>query len=394
MTKATKSIKSVNMIISLRQKKLSNGRLSLFLEYNKGNYKDAEGKTKRNRDFEYLKLYILEEPKTPKEKQQNKETMQLAENILAIRQADYVRGKFDLQDDKKQEALFLDYYNEKKNEFPETEKNHAVWSSAQVHLEAYCPKNLNFAQVDESFVRGFKSYLDNKARTKSDTPLAQNTKYAYYNKFKACINSAFNDGYITSNPIRKVKGFAMEDSQREYLLHEELQALANTECKYPILKQAFLFSCLTGLRWSDIQKLTWSEIRDEKDSDGKSYSRVTFRQEKTDGLEYLYIPDQARAMLGERREPSNRVFYRLKYSSTNNSELVNWCSRAGITKHITFHCARHTCAVLMLENDADLYTVSKFLGHKELKTTQIYAKIIDRKMREASNVIPMLDIRL
>ena len=167
------------MIISRRQKKISNGRLSLFLEYNKGNYVDADGKTKRNRDFEYLKLYILEEPKTSKEKQQNKETMQLAENILAIRQADFVRGKFDLQDNKKQEALFLDYYREKKNEFPEGSNNHGVWSSAQVHIEAYCPKNLNFAQVDENFVRGFKNYLDTKARTKSNTPTRS--------KFKICI---------------------------------------------------------------------------------------------------------------------------------------------------------------------------------------------------------------
>ena len=74
--------------------------------------------------------------------------------------------------------------------------------------------------------------------------------------------------------------FCIEDSQREYLLHEELQSLASTECKYPILKKAFIFSCLTGLRWSDIQKLTWSEIRDEQDNEGKAYSRVTFRQEK------------------------------------------------------------------------------------------------------------------
>lgn len=382
------------MIISLRQKKISNGRLSLFLEYNKGNYKDAYGKAKRNRDFEYLKLYIFEEPKTPKEKQQNRETMQLAENILAIRQADFVRGKFDLQDTKKQESIFLDYYNEKKNEFPEGSQNHAVWCSAQSHLEEYCPPNLNFAQVDENFVKGFKNYLNTKARTKSDTPLAQNTKYSYYNKFKACINSAFNDGYISVNPIRKVKGFVMEDSQREYLLYDELKSLAQTECKYPILKKAFIFSCLCGLRWSDVQKLTWQEVRDETDSEGKSYTRITFRQEKTDGLEYLYISDQARSLLGERREPSDRVFYRLKYSSTNNAELVNWCSRAGITKHITYHCSRHTCAVLMLENGADLYTVSKFLGHKELRTTQIYAKIIDRKMREASNVIPVLNIEL
>lgn len=118
--------------------------------------------------------------------------------------------------------------------------------------------------------------------------------------------------------------------------------MVNTECKYPILKSAFIFSCLIGLRWSDINKLRWREIRDETDKDGKPYSRIIFRQEKTDGQEYLYISDQARSLLGERKNESDKVFHRLKYGATFNSEIINWCNRAGITKHITFHSGRHT----------------------------------------------------
>jgi integrase len=108
----------------------------------------------------------------------------------------------------------------------------------------------------------------------------------------------------------------------------------------------------------------------------------------------LYISKQARGLLGKRAEPKDRVFKGLKYSVTYNTEIVRWCNRAGIQKHITFHSARHTNAVLLLENGADIYTVSKRLGHRELKTTEIYAKIVDKNMKAAAEIIPELKLEL
>jgi site-specific recombinase XerD len=131
--------------------------------------------------------------------------------------------------------------------------------------------------------------------------------------------------------------------------------------------------------------LKWSEVRDEDTG-----ARIIFRQKKTDGMEYLYISEQARQLLGKRANQKDRVFIGLKYGAHFNAEILRWCMRAGITKHITFHSARHTNAVLLLENGADIYTVSKRLGHREIRTTQIYAKIIDEKMKQASNLIPEL----
>lgn len=381
------------MKITLKKKKLTTGKLSLYIEYYKGKIIDAEGKSKHNRDFEYLKLYLHEDPKSAKEKQENKDTQKLAEDILAIRQAEYLQGRYNLRDhNKAKKELFLDYYERKKQERYESEQNYDNWHAAQKHLLKYCPKSLTVEEVSPDFIRGFKKYLDTEATTTAGIGLSQNSKYTYYNKFKACINAAFDEGYFSSNPLRGIKGFEMGESQREYLTFNELQSLYRAECKYPMLKTAFLFSCLTGLRWSDVNKLIWGEIREETDNEGKPYCKIIFRQEKTDGLEYLYISDQARSLLGERKNESDRVFRGLKYSSTNNAEIVNWSNRAGITKHITFHCSRHTCAVLMLENGADLYTVSKFLGHRELRTTQIYAKIVDSKMKEAANIIPELTL--
>ncbi|GFD77087.1 hypothetical protein KUL113_65070 [Tenacibaculum sp. KUL113] len=187
----------------------------------------------------------------------------------------------------------------------------------------------------------------------------------------------------------------MGETHREYLTIDEVQALSKTPIKQEILKTAFLFSCLTSVRWSDINKMKWREVRDEGiDKDGKSIHRIVFSQKKTKGAEYLYISSQARALLGERKRPEDRVFVNLHYSAQMNINLIKWCMSAGITKHITFHSARHTNAVLLLENGADIYTVSKRLGHKEIRTTEIYAKIIYKKMKEAANLIPKLNIDL
>jgi len=373
------------MKISLRKKKLVAGRTSLYLEYYMGCSIDHNGKKKHNRSFEYLQLYLHGEPNTATEKRENKEALQLAQNILTLKNAELIKGKFSIEDNNKGKILFLDFYNKLKEDRYESKNNYDNWEAALKHLERFCSPHLSLKDVDENFVKGFKKYLHIEAKTVGGTPLSQNTKYTYFNKFRATLREAFNKGYLKNNVIKSVKGFNQAESKREYLTYSELQALSGSECKYPVLKKAFIFSCLTGLRWSDINKMMWSEVRDEDDN-----FRIIFRQLKTDGLEYLYISDQARSLLGKRESQNDRVFTGLKYGAHFNAEILRWCMRAGITKHITFHSGRHTNAVLLLENGADIYTVSKRLGHKELRTTEIYAKIIDKKMKEAANSIPVL----
>lgn len=120
--------------------------------------------------------------------------------------------------------------------------------------------------------------------------------------------------------------------------------------------------------------------------------RYTFHQQKTKGLQYLDISDQAAIYLGEPGDPNQRVFTGLKYSSYMNAVILEWMMKAGITKHITFHCARHSFSVLQMTLGTEIFTLSKLLGHSQLKTTLIYAKIIDEKKREAVNKIPDINI--
>ena len=168
---------------------------------------------------------------------------------------------------------------------------------------------------------------------------------------------------------------------------EELNKLVKTECANPLLKNAALFSALTGLRFSDIEKLVWGEI---EFVEGQGYF-IHFKQQKTKGVEVLPIAEQAFSLLGERQKATDNVFAGLQYSAYQNKHLLKWISKAGITKDITFHCFRHTYATLQLSKGTDIYTVSKMLGHRELKTTQIYAKIIDQTKRDAANKI-VLDL--
>ena len=376
------------MKITLKKKKLKNDKYSLYLEYYKGSQLDKDGKRIHIRDFEYLKLYLHQNPLTAAEKKENKETELLAEQILSIRKAEFFQGKFDIKNTSKSKRRFLDFFIEKTEEKSDSPKNYGNWTATFLHLKRCINPNLLFEEIDEEFVKMVRNYFDKEAKTKSNLPLSLNSKYSYLNKFKACLRAAFDEGYLSINYASKIKSFEQAESQREYLTYQELQALASTNCKYQVLKNAFIFSCLTGLRWSDINTLTWSEVRDEDNG----VSRVNFRQEKTDGVEYLYISNQARALLGERQHPSERVFKGLKYGAVYNNEIVRWCNRAGISKHITFHSARHTNAVLLLENGADIYTVSKRLGHREIRTTTIYAKIVDQKMKEAAYIIPEIKL--
>ena len=377
----------------LRKKKLKTGKLSLYIEYYNGILTLANGKIKHLRDYEYLQLYLMQVPKTVDERKKNKEQLELAEQILAIRQAEIYQGKFKIQSNHIGKTTFLGFYEQKKEERYQTKGNYDNWDAAQKHLEKYCPAHITFNDIDVDFIKGYKKYLDTVAVTQSRKKLSQNTKHTYFNKFKACLNAAFDEGYLKENLMKKVKGFSMGESTREYLTSDELQKLSQTDCAIPLLKRAFLFSTLSGIRWSDINKLKWSEVREEGSDDaGNEIFRIVFQQKKTDGVEYLYISEQARELLGERKDPKERVFKGLRYSAHMNLQLLRWCMLAGITKHITFHSARHTNAVLLLENGADIYTVSKRLGHKEIRTTEIYTKIIDKKMKEAANLIPKLEL--
>ena len=362
------------MKVTLR-KRNQGGKTSLYLDY----YHKGKRKT------EYLKLYLEPNPKTKDERDVNKKTLQLAETIRAQRQIEIQNGVYGFRDNEKLKASFINYIQLLTDKRKDSTGNYGNWDSMLKHLKSYIPMDITFAEVDRKFVQGFKEYLDKDAKTKSNQNLSQNSKYSYFNKLRAALKQAVKDGIIPTNLSEGVEAFKQGEPQREFLTLEELQAAVQAECEIPQMKTAFIFSCLTGLRWSDINKLLWSEVQH---SNEMGYY-IRFRQKKTKGAETLPISEQAFGLLGERQDKDERVFKGLKYSAWHNLKLQQWMMRAGISKTITFHCARHTYATLQLSAGTDIYTVSKLLGHRELKTTQIYAKVIDQQKKEAANRIKL-----
>lgn len=357
--------------VRLRQRRTPSGLVSLYLDiYTNG-----------RRQYEYLRLYLVTE-KTRADKEKNRETLGLAEAIRAKRVVEIRNGQYGFRSRQSEGVLFFPYC--RKLQEKAEGGNRSVWASFLKHLAAY-EKNgdITFADITTEWVKGFKEYLgSNKAGRNGQ--LAQNSRLLYFSKLKACLNRAVADGMIDVSPAQRVGNFTKEDSERVYLTIEEVRTLAQTECKYPRLKDAFLFSCLTGLRWSDVTRITWGDVHRQGD-----FTRIVFRQKKTRGQEYLDITPQAAELMGERGGAAERVFKDApRYSTYTNSELQTWVLRAGIDKKITFHCARHTFATMMLDLGTDIYTVSKLLGHREISTTQIYAKVMDKNKQRAVAGIP------
>lgn len=368
---------------------MASGRQSLFLDiYING-----------VRSYEFLKLYLIPE-RTKEDKEKNRHTLALAEAIRSKRVVELQNNRFGFEKAFQQDVIFLDYFRQMCSDRlgpQESRGNWGNWYSCLQHLEIFMTnKKMTFREVTPDWIEGFKNYLDKKAvcqnrRTKEGElterePLSQNSKVSYFNKLRACLNHAFTKHIIPVNPMDGIPGFPQEEVEREYLTIEEVKLLSATECRYRYLKEAFLFSCLTGLRKSDIMRLRWKNVVQQGD-----FTRVIFRQKKTKSQEYLDITPQAVKYMGERGPAEELVFKNFRYSSIMNTELRMWALRAGVTKDISFHCARHTFAVLMLDLGADIYTVQKLLGHKEIQTTQIYAKIMDKKKQEAVSRIPQIE---
>ena len=370
--------------IRLRQRKTSTGLASLYLDiYLNG-----------NRQYEYLKLYLVPE-KTAADRQKNRDTLLLAESIKAKRLVELRNNQFGFDKQFSLNTRFFDYYRamcEKRHGATESRGNWGNWFSCLHHLLIYEKnQNITFKDITPQWVQGFKDYLENEAvawshdyrKRLKDKPLKRNSKLSYFNKLRACLNQAFEERIIPTNPIRTVENFKMEEGTRMYLTIDEVKRLAQTPCDYPKIKAAFLFSCLTGLRRSDVLKLTWGEVHTQG-----SFTRIIFKQKKTNGQEYLDIADEAAQLMGGRGKPDDHVFTDIHSPTCTNTTLRLWCARAGISKDITFHCGRHTFATMMLDLGTDIYTVSKLLGHKELSTTQIYAKVLDKSKQAAVQRIP------
>lgn len=326
--------------------------------------------------------------------EKDKETMLYADGIRKLRQREYDNADLysdtesvQVEQKERSQQNFVEYFNAtaKKRHAQSSDSIRVNWKRAYELIKLFAGDILPFSKIDNRFAEDFKLYLLSApcGGNKSGT-ISRNTAVTYFSIFKAALKQAFIDGYLTTDLSAKIKGIPEQESRREYLTVEELNTLAGTPCERDVLKRAALFSALTGLRHCDIQKLRWKEI-----SMNGNQAQLHFTQQKTKGVEYMPISQQALELSGEPREPEQLVFEDLPDPAWISKPLKRWIEAAGITKRITFHCFRHTYATLQLSSGTDIYTVSKMLGHTNVKTTQIYAKVVDEKKSKAAQAIQL-----
>ena len=382
--------------VRIRFKQLSNGNQSIYLEYYTGDVIRKENYVGGKRKYEFLKLYLIPE-RTREDKAKNEATLALAKAIQSRRIVEVQNDAHGFQNTNKSRVNLLDYLeNIGKQSAEQGSRNYArtVLNTVRA-LRLFRGDYIAFRDVDKEFLSEFTDYLRQMPKAskygvlKAGGRLSNNSVVSYYGTLRTAINRAYKEGIITVNPTKEfdfASKVRQEPSRREYLTLDELKTLINTECRHEIVKRAFLFSCLCGLRVSDIRKLRWCDLQR---SGGRV--RIEITMQKTKEPLYLPISDEALKWLPERGEANGSDFiFPLTHEGTVNDTLQHWAKVAGITKHISFHVSRHTHATMMLTLGADLYTVSKLLGHKNIATTQIYAKIVDKKKEEAIGLIPNL----
>ncbi|KAF2328033.1 site-specific integrase [Flavobacterium ginsenosidimutans] len=373
-------------IITLRKKAISGGRLSLYLDYYPP-YWDSKTNSFSRREF--LKLYLYQKPANQYEKAANAENLHTAELIRARKQNEINKSEIYSAFEKEQLAIqevgresFLEYY--KKLGAKKVGNNLSIWTCAITHFEAFLKgKDLAFNEVTVSLIEDFRDYLlKAKSLRKNKKQLSRNTALSYYNKIKTTLKAAYREDKLKTDINAKIGSIKEMESQRNFMTLEETRTLFATPCPNLTVRKISMFSVLTGVRYSDIAKLTWSELH-YIENDGHY---IIFRQKKTEGAVSIPISDEAFELLGKRKGENEKVFKGLNKWDVDRA-LPVWVALSGISKHITFHCFRHTYATLQLTAGTDIFTISKMLGHKSVKTTQIYAKVIDQKKRDAANRI-------
>lgn len=332
--------------------------------------------------------------------QKDQEACIFADNVRKIRQREYDNAALytdteaeQAEQNERSQCNFIEYFQKTAVQRHKRSSQSIIvnWNRVCELLKLFAEGNsILLSQINLKLIEDFRQFLitapcgGNKKGT-----VSQNTAATYFSIFKAALKQAFVDGYLTIDLSAKVKGIQEQESRREHLTVEELNTLAATDCDRPILKRAALFSALTGLRHCDIQKLRWSEVQ----KDDENY-RLNFTQQKTKGVEYMPISEQAYSLCGEPQAPEKLVFEDLPDPSWISKPLERWIKSAGITRRITFHCFRHTYATLQLAGGTDIYTVSKMLGHTNVRTTQVYAKVVDEKKEKATDVIKIDNLKI
>ncbi|MBW4969043.1 site-specific integrase [Croceibacter atlanticus] len=256
------------------------------------------------------------------------------------------------------------------------------YRTCKKHVAAYVKKkykknDIPVQDVDHQFITGLEYYL------KTTRKCAHNSAIKYITNFKKIIRIAHANDWIDKDPFLHWKG-KLKIVEREFLTEEEIQKIIKLDLKMERLDQVrdiFIFCCFTGLAYADVKKLNRVDI--SKGADGEEW--VKTKRSKTDTRSNIPILPIAKVIIEKYKDNELLIEKDLVLPVLSNQKMNAYIKEiatlAGITKNLTFHLARHTFATTVtLTNGVPIESVSKMLGHTNLKTTQHYAKILDMKV--------------
>ena len=362
--------------VRIRLKRLANGNQSIYLDIYTGG----------RRQYEFLKLYLIPES-TPFDKEQNKQTLQAANAIKSQRIIELANSGAGIRNAQRGKMLLLDWLTE----YRRLKADKSAGLMRQINhtitlVRQYGGDKTRLCDVDKDYCSGFIGYITSEYKTQTGKHLEKVTAMNYYRVLNCALNEAVRQELIEKNPFQAMSQsnkIKVPESQRTYLTIDEVKAMIKTPCKSEAVKSAYLFSVYSGLRISDIERLTWADL---ETTGGQP--RLNIVQKKTKNPLYLPLSKEAMKYLPNRGgAAADEHIFHLPVLTYINILLKKWAASAGVTKRVTFHTARHTNATMLLTLGADLYTVSKLLGHTEISTTQIYAKIVDKKKEEAVSLL-------
>jgi integrase/recombinase XerD len=350
------------MKVTLRSKALKSGKQSLYLDY----YSAGGG-----REYEFLQLYLFKRPKDELERQHNKEIKGIADRIRASREVQLNEEEQGLRSTQKRKINFIEYFENYLAAYPNKDRRIVKYCLQYFKEFTGNKKKVLPAEITEQVCINFRAHLDQN--------LNGETPHNYFAKFKKLLRQATREGVFLRNPAEDVQNPRPEGIKKDVLTLDEIKALANAYCGNSEVKRAFLFACFTGLRWVDVEALTWTNIH--KTEDGL---QLKVKQAKTEIDVMVNLNATARKVLGELGKRTDKVFTLPSHTGMLKS-LRLWGEKAGINKKITFHVARHSFATNLLLKETDLKTVSTLLGHTTLEHTTKYVRVVNQLKEQAVN---------
>jgi integrase len=373
--------------VTLKGRMLKDGKISLYL------YSCINGNVSRTSMGSFLNIET-----DPTIKAQNEETIRLARTKADLMNADAEREENGFRPIAKSKANLIEYTLKVADDaLAKTNNKHGYYYNLQAlarHLKTFRGDKIRLSDVDKDFILAFVAYLRNDASNINylraedkekwkDISLSGNSQHRLFANLHYVIKKAVKARILPRDPFLELDA---EDKPkentgtREYLTTGELKRLIDTPIKNEMIKRAFLFSCFCGLRWSDVSRLRWGDL---KTDDVGFFADVTMV--KTKRQVKAYISDIGSQWIPEREENATDkdLVFKLPKNEHVNVVLKQWAKDAKIKKTVSFHVSRHTAATMLLNLDVPLEVVAKQLGHGKISTTQIYAKILGKTQKAA-----------